>query len=62
VVIKRFDMTRDSIENATERWKRTRKNRINRFFTCSKFLSANEIKLHTQQQTPKNLHAVNKDD
>jgi len=49
----------DDAENATETWKRTRKNRINRFFTCSKFLSKNEIKL---QQTPKDFHAVNADD
>jgi len=46
----------DDAENATETWKRTRKSR---FFTCSKFLSENEMKL---QQTPKDFHAVNADD
>jgi len=45
-------------ENITETWKRTKKNRINRFFTCSKFLSANKNKL---QKTTTDFHAVNED-
>jgi len=47
----------DNAENANV--EKNKKNWINRFFTCSKFLSKNEIKL---QHTPKDFHAGKEDD